>query len=189
MDINSQEIEPQRLGKHADAPMHIRTFDGDRRSLNSLFMLADDSKRQISEYIDHGEIVVATEGEAIIGHLQIAEADEPGALEIKSMAVHEAHQRKGLGRGLVKEAITRCRARGGTRLIVATATADVGNLYFYQRQGFRMFRIVRDVFSTSTGYADDAEIDGIPLRDQAVLEFDLGIGIPAATLPSLHTRC
>jgi hypothetical protein len=55
-------------------------------------------------------------------------------------------------------------------LFVSTATADIGNLRFYQRQGFRMYRIVQDAFTPENGYAAGVLIDGIPLRDQVFLE-------------------
>jgi GNAT superfamily N-acetyltransferase len=89
------------------------------------------------------------------------------------MAVDEARQREGIGYCLVKAAIARCRLRNGRRLMVSTATADTGNLRFYQRQGFRMSRIVRDAFTRSNGYQEGATIDGIPLRDQVFLELEL----------------
>jgi GNAT superfamily N-acetyltransferase len=89
------------------------------------------------------------------------------------MAVMEKWRREGVGRGLVAAALAHCIARKGHRLIVATAAAGIGNLRFYQRQGFRMVRIVRDAFTPSTGYPEGAVIDGIPLRDQVFLDLDL----------------
>ncbi len=56
------------------------------------------------------------------------------------------------------------------RLIVATGTAGIGNLRFYQRCGFRMTHVVRDVFSPSNGYPPGLEVDGIPLLDQVWFE-------------------
>jgi GNAT superfamily N-acetyltransferase len=151
--------------------MHIDRFDEDRTLLLPLFALADDS--QIAAYISRGEVLVARDGQQVVGHLQILETGEAGELELKSMAVVENRQREGIGRSLVEAAIANCRARNGRRLIVSTAAADTGNLRFYQRQGFRMSRIVRDAFVPSTGYEDGAMIDGIPLRDQVFLDLDL----------------
>jgi len=74
---------------------------------------------------------------------------------------------------LVEAAVVRCRIRGGHRLIVSTATADIGNLRFYQRLGFRMYRIARDAFTPLRGYPEAKLVDGIPLRDQVFLELDL----------------
>ncbi|MCA0033941.1 GNAT family N-acetyltransferase [Mesorhizobium sp. B263B2A] len=129
---------------------------------------------QISGYIGRGEVMVAREGGRIVGHVQIIETGEGGVFELKSLAVRPARQSEGLGRALVAAAIIRCRECNGRRLIVSTATADIGNLRFYQRQGFRMCRIVQDAFGPSTGYPEGLLVNGIPLRDQVVFERDLG---------------
>ena len=50
-------------------------------------------------------------------------------------------------------------------MLVATATADISNLRFYQRLGFRMDRVQQDVFTVDRGYAN-LEVDGIPVRDR-----------------------
>ena len=76
---------------------------------------------------------------------------EASELELKSMALREKRQREGIGQQLVEAAIAYCRARNSHRLIVSTAAADIANLRFYQRQGFRMYKIVRDAFGPSTG--------------------------------------
>ena len=151
--------------------MHIKTYRGDRASLRSSFALADDSERQISAYIELGDVLVAHDGDTILGHLQFLETGKAGVFELKNMAVDTARRRAGIGGRLVAAAVSRCRTRGGRRLIVSTATADIGNLRFYQRQGFRMYRIVQDAFRPDTGYPEDIVIDGIPLRDQVFLEF------------------
>jgi len=153
--------------------MHIETYRGDRVSLRHLFALADDSESRISAYIGLGDILVARDGDGILGHLQFVETGNAGVFELKSMAVDTKHQRGGIGSRLVAAAVARCRSRGGRRLIVSTATADIGNLGFYQRQGFRMYRIVQDAFRPETGYPEQILIDGVPLRDQVFLEFRL----------------
>ena len=153
--------------------MHIEEYDGDRKQLLELFALADDSPAQIAGYIGLGEVLVARDGGAIVGHLQLIETDDVPVFELKSIAVTEARQGQGIGRMLVEAAIARCRQRKGRKLIVSTAAAATGNLRFYQRQGFRMHRIVRDAFGPATGYAAGTLVDGIPLRDQVFLELDL----------------
>ena len=49
---------------------------------------------------------------------------------------------------------------------MATAAADVGNLRFYQRCGFRFSSVEHDAFGPEAGYADSLTIDGIPLCDR-----------------------
>ena len=70
------------------------------------------------------------------------------------MAVVPAERGTGVGRALVVSALRRCRAEGWHRMVVATAAADVGNLRFYQRLGFRMLAVERDAFTPATGYPD-----------------------------------
>jgi GNAT superfamily N-acetyltransferase len=140
--------------------------------LLELFALADDSPTQIARYIELGDVLIARDGCAIVGHLQMIETDDVHVFELRSMAVTEARQGPGIGRMLVEAAIARCRQRNGCKLIVSTAASDTGNLRFYQRQGFRMYRIVRDAFGPATGYAAGTLVDGIPLRDQVFLELD-----------------
>jgi RimJ/RimL family protein N-acetyltransferase len=53
---------------------------------------------------------------------------------------------------------------------VATAAADIGNLRFYQRLGFRMRSLERDAFTPATGYEPGLRIDGIELRDRVWFE-------------------
>ena len=82
------------------------------------------------------------------------------------MAVAAGVRGTGIGRDLVDRALTDSRAAGQDRMIVATAAADVGNLRFYQRCGFRFSSVEPDAFGPATGYAADLTIDGIPLRDR-----------------------
>ena len=64
--------------------------------------------------------------------------------------------------------------RVGHRMVVATAAADLGNLRFYQRQGFRMRSVERDAFTPGTGYPPGIQVDGIELRDRVWFDRPLG---------------
>lgn len=153
--------------------MLIETYLADRHALLPFFRLADDSQVQIDAYLSLGEILIARDGDEILGHLQIIETGEADEFELKSMAVRESRQNHGIGHALVEAAIAYCRERNGHRLVVSTATAGIDNLRFYQRQGFRMFRIVQDFFVPANGYPEGVTIDGIPLRDQVFFELIL----------------
>jgi predicted N-acetyltransferase YhbS len=99
------------------------------------------------------------------------------------MAVAEARQQQGIGRALVERATAESRAEGARTMVVGTATADIGNLRFYQRLGFRLLRVERDAFTPADGYPDGAAVDGIPLRDRVWLT----LALPGA-LPELVDR-
>ena len=89
------------------------------------------------------------------------------------MAVDPALQGRGIGRSLVEAAFASGRERGYDTMLVATAAADIGNLRFYQRLGFRMSRVERDAFTPAQGYPPSVEIDGIELRDRVWLTIEL----------------
>jgi GNAT superfamily N-acetyltransferase len=153
--------------------VRIERYDGDRRLLLPLFELADDSHVLLDDYIDDGSVFVARDGNGVLGHLQLVRTDDDGTVEIKNMAVAAPHQGAGIGRALIEHALVRAREEGATRVLVATGTADVGNLRFYQRLGFRMLSIERDVFTPAFGYPEGLEADGIPIRDRVWLDKDL----------------
>jgi GNAT superfamily N-acetyltransferase len=148
----------------------IAEHSGPRAPLRALFALAEDSEQALDAYIDSGRVLVAVEGGEPVGHLQLTDTDDPATAELKNMAVLDSHQRRGVGSALVAAAVDLVRDEGRSRLVVATAAADIGNLRFYQRLGFRMLSIERDAFTPQTGYAEDLEVDGIPLRDRVWLD-------------------
>jgi GNAT superfamily N-acetyltransferase len=145
------------------APPEIEIFRGPRRLLLPLFSLADDSRSEIDRYLELGEVLVARRAHAIVGHVQVIGSGDDR--EIKSLAVAEEERGRGIGAALVHAALRRVFSAGAVRVLVATATADIGNLRFYQRLGFRMDRIERDAFTVDRGYPA-LEVAGIPLRDR-----------------------
>ena len=150
--------------------IRIEVYGGPRDSLRVLFELAEDSAAELDSYIDDGRVLVAVSGGEVIGHLQLTGAGDPCQVEIKNMAVREDRQGQGLGRRLLRAAVDLAAAEAVTTLLVATAAADIGNLRFYQRQGFRMRSVERDAFTPATGYPAGLRIDGIELRDRVWLD-------------------
>jgi GNAT superfamily N-acetyltransferase len=148
----------------------VEEYAGSHRDLAWSFREAEDSERLLDSYIDLGRLWVARtpDGEAV-GHLQ-AVPREPDLWEVTNTAVAEPSRGQGIGRALLERALEEARSAGVARVILATATADVGNLRFYQRCGFRMTHIVPDAFDELHGYPPGIEVDGIPMRDQVWFE-------------------
>ena len=141
----------------------IESFSGQRQELLPFFSEADDSPAEIASYIELGEVLVARFVDRLVGHVQlIANGSD---WEIRSVAVIESARGNGVGKSLLRAAIERAFSKGASRILVATATADIGNLRFYQRLGFRMDRVERDALTAARGYLD-LQVDGIPVRDR-----------------------
>ena len=147
----------------------VERHTGPRDELRPLFELAEDSAVALDRDIGKGRVLVARDGDIVVGHLQITEGATPAELEVRNMAVAESHQGRGIGRELMRAAIALAAGEGRSTLLVATAAADVGNLRFYQRLGFRMRAIERDAFTAATGHGGIVS-DGIELRDRVWLD-------------------
>jgi ribosomal protein S18 acetylase RimI-like enzyme len=152
--------------------VRIEWFEGSREPLADLFALADASSDAVASYRDLGRVLVARDGSALVGHVQLIAGGRVREAELKSLAVRPDRQGQGVGRMLVNRAIAVCRDEDVARLVLSTSPADARVLHFYQRLGFRLERVVRDVFTPEAGYAY-VEIDGVPLRDQVWLSLDL----------------
>jgi len=149
--------------------LEIAWYTGERVQLRNLLALAEDSPQRLEASLDQGRVLVAVDDGQIVAYLQLVGSDAADEVELRSMAVVAEQQRKGIGRALVARAIAECRADGVRTLLVATASADTGNLRFYQRLGFRMLRIEGDAFTVADGYPAGLTIDGVPLRDRVWL--------------------
>jgi ribosomal protein S18 acetylase RimI-like enzyme len=171
------------------ADVRIERYTGARQELRELFELAEDSQVELDSYLQAGVVLVAMAGAQVIGHLQLVDAGRPGHVEIKNMAVRQDLQGRGIGARLVRAAATLVAAESGTTLVVATASADVGNLRFYQRQGFRMRSVERDAFGPAAGYASEIRIGGIDLRDRVWLDRPLSPATdPGRDTPGAFSR-
>ena len=168
------DAAPENIsGQDQSAEVQIFLHVGPREELRPLFELAEDSTAQLDQYRNDGSVLVAARGSTIVGHLQLVPTSRTGEIELKNMAVLPAEQGLGVGRALVVEATVRCTTQGWSRMVVGTAAADIGNLRFYQRTGFRLLAVDRDAFTAATGYPDAIVIDGIPLLDRVWLARDL----------------
>ena len=65
------------------------------------------------------------------------------------------------------------RARGTRRVVVGTSNAGIGQIAFYQKAGFRLWRIERDYFTPEKGYDPDERENGLPHRDMVWFDQEL----------------
>jgi GNAT superfamily N-acetyltransferase len=161
---------PEEPSRAPGMDVAVSEYTASHRDLAWSFRAAEDSERLLDAYVDLGRVWVArTPSGDVVGHLQ-AVPRARDTWEVTNTAVAEASRGRGIGRLLLEHVVAEARSAGVDRMILATATADVGNLRFYQRCGFRMTHVVQDAFTSYHGYPDGIEIDGIPMRDQVWFE-------------------
>lgn len=141
-----------------------------RDALLPLFRLADDSESQVRSYYQSGELFALTDADGDAMALALVVPGEDGDAELKSVAVAPDWQRRGVGRRLIAAVLSELRRAGYRRVTVVSANTAIGELAFYQKVGFRLWRIERDLFSPARGYPEGLTENGIALRDGIWLE-------------------
>lgn len=147
-----------------------------REALVPLLLLAD-AEQQVREYLHEGEMYVLREnnGPPLGVTLVLPDQQDPGAVELRAVAVDAAHHNRGLGREMLASVLADLRRRGVRRVIVGTSNASIGQIAFYQKAGFRLWRIERDVFTPERGYDPNEREYGLPHRDMVWFDHDLPV--------------
>jgi ribosomal protein S18 acetylase RimI-like enzyme len=147
-----------------------------REALLPLLLEADESEPEVRGYMQEGDLYVlhAAGDPAPLGMtLTIPLPDEPGAVELKAVAIDPTLQSRGLGKRMLALVLADLRERGATRAIVGTSNAGIGQIAFYQKAGFRLWRIEQDFFTPERGYDPDSRENGIQHRDMVWMDQEL----------------
>jgi ribosomal protein S18 acetylase RimI-like enzyme len=92
----------------------------------------------------------------LLGVISVRADDEPGQINIASLVVHPAHQRRGVARTLLTSALQRA---AGATFSVSTAAENAPALALYQQFGFAPYR-----WGTLQGTAGDEALALVKLR-------------------------
>jgi|SRR6478672_7032474 len=130
----------------------------------SLLLLADDSEQQVRGYMQRGILFVAEEAGRDVG-IVLAIPSVLGEVELKAVAVDPASHNRGIGKRMLAMVLAALGKRGFKRVVLGTGNSGIGQIAFYQKAGFRLWRIERDFFSPERGYPAGLEENGILLRD------------------------
>lgn len=136
----------------------------------NLLLIADPSKDIIDSYISVSTIYIAKINEQTVGCYVLLEMDEQ-ITEIKNIVVDEKFQGKGIGTMLLKDACDKARMQGYTKLMIGTGNSSFGQLYLYQKVGFRITGIKTDFFTQN--YKEPIFENGIECKDLLILAKDL----------------
>ena len=136
-----------------------------RDELIPLLLLADDSESQMRSYYQQGELFVLRADDGHVTGMALAIPASNHDVELKAVAVAPELQGRGVGQRMMALVLAELRLAGVQRVTVGTSSSGIGQLAFYQKVGFRLWRIERDFFSEERGYAPGIEENGIPLRD------------------------
>lgn len=95
-------------------------------------------ERSLEDVLNSCEAFVgASQDSELVGVVSTCADDEGRGINISSLVVHPAHQRRGFGIALVRAVVQRY---AGTELTVQTAAANAPALSLYAHLGFREYR-------------------------------------------------
>ncbi|GAF41721.1 hypothetical protein FC83_GL000010 [Agrilactobacillus composti DSM 18527 = JCM 14202] len=148
----------------------IKAFDErPRETLESLFLLGDEDPQMVAAYVNTGRLFVAYDKAQPIGLVLVTPTAQPDTAEIKNIAVLPAYQHQGLGSRLIAQVVAALSPEKW-QLLVGTGDADVQNILFYLKNGFR-FDSIRPRFFDQ--YSKPIMANGVQLRDMVVLKRQL----------------
>ena len=155
----------------------------DREAYLPLLYLADEPE-PVRGYLQapEGDLYVLrhTGGEPLGVTFVLPYAGEEGTIELRAVAVDPTRHNQGLGREMLSRVLADLRSRGTRRVIVGTSNAGIGQIAFYQKAGFRLWRIERDYFTLEKGYDPEERENGLPHRDMVWFDQELTPGDPRA---------
>ncbi len=131
--------------------------------------MGDEDETKVQTYLQTGDLYLAKKFGQTVGVALIVPTEEKTTFELKNLAVLPKFQRQKIATRLVEYAILAQSAQV-KRLIVGTGDADLNNMRFYLRNGFRFLRIEPDFFLS---YQQLIYSEGICLKDMVYFYRDL----------------
>ena len=146
--------------------IQIRPLSHDQALPMDLLLLADPSKEKVLAYVQSGSCYAAFHEQEVIGVYVLTSLSQH-TVEIMNVAVKESWQGKGMGKQLVRHAITEAKAAGFHTVEIGTGNSSIQQLALYQKCGFRMAAIDHDFFLRH--YDEPIFENGIQCRDMVRL--------------------
>lgn len=135
-----------------------------------LLLLADDSESEVRDYYQTGDLYSFDDRDHRPLGVTLAIRQFDGSVELKAVAVEADRHGEGIGRRMLAAVLADLGSRGVTHVVVGTANSGVGELAFYQKCGFRLWKIERDFFTPARGYPEGLAEAGIPVRDMVWMD-------------------
>ena len=154
--------------------MKIRPIDQTDREQIDAFIVR---QWYTTQMVVHGERIdlgsadgfYTCDGEEITGLITF----RISAKEMEILSLDSLHEHRGTGTALLNAAIRKARDMGLERIMLITTNDNLPALRFYQKRGFDLVRIHRNMLEQARKIKPEIPligIDGIPLRHEIELE-------------------
>lgn len=130
-----------------------------------LFLIGDEDESKVREYINQGCLFLAEQSNTAVAVAIVVPTSDGNVGELKNIAVDAKAQGQGIGSKMIAYVFEQARDRYNT-LLVGTGDADVQNILFYLKNGFRFSGIKKDFFDE---YKEQIISNGVVLKDMVLL--------------------
>jgi GNAT superfamily N-acetyltransferase len=136
-------------------PIRIVPVGPGRDAYLPLLYLTDGSVAQVHSCYQTGRFYALDDRDGSLLAIVLAVSEPDGcSVELKTVAVDTRLHGNGIGTRLVAAALDDLRQGGMARVIVGTSSSNIGPLAFYQKSGFRFWKMERDFFTPARGYPE-----------------------------------
>jgi len=149
--------------------INIRHLQKEEAPPMPLLLNADPSQDLVEDYLSRGLCLVAELGNEIIGALILMSTGK-STMEIMNVSVSDSMQNRGIGTALISRAVEEAKSRGTQILEIGTGNPGFGQLYLYQKCGFRISGVDRDFFRRN--YPERIYENGLECRDMIRLTME-----------------
>ena len=134
-----------------------------------LLLLADETIEGINKYLFDSDVYTAKlfSDEESVGVFCLYLIDK-NTVELKNIAVAESYQGKGIGSILLDKATGIAKEKGYREIIVGTADCGIGQIRFYERNGFVKYGVRKNFFLEI--YEHPIYENGVQLKDMVMLK-------------------
>ncbi|WP_323679319.1 GNAT family N-acetyltransferase [Exiguobacterium indicum] len=150
--------------------MNIRQLSVHENPPMELLLAADPSQKLVESYVKRGHCFVAESNDQWIG-VYVLLPTRPQTIEIVNIAVDESHQGQGIGKDLLRHAISTAKTLGYTTIEIGTGNSSIGQLALYQKCGFRIVEVDLNFFLRH--YEEEIIENGIRCMDMIRLSQDI----------------
>ena len=130
-----------------------------------LFLIGDEDESKVREYINQGCLFLAEQSNTAVAVAIVVPTSDGNVGELKNIAVDAKAQGQGIGSKMIAYVFEQARDRYNT-ILVGTGDADVQNILFYLKNGFRFSGIKKDFFDE---YKEQIISNGVLLKDMVLL--------------------
>lgn len=130
-----------------------------------LFLIGDEDESKVREYINQGCLFLAKQSNTAVAVAIVVPTSDGNVGELKNIAVDAKAQGQGIGSKMIAYVFEQARDRYNT-ILVGTGDADVQNILFYLKNGFRFSGIKKDFFDE---YKEQIISNGVVLKDMVLL--------------------